>query len=211
MKRKASYGRRLGNPFRILLRVDATSLEGRLADYDVAVTMVNETKGKRLCIPSFSVDGNEISFEFTAEDQEKAGGTGYYTPTLTLNDEAIVIGTRDWFRCIEIVAHSVQEYSEFRPDVDADIVALVGDIKIGADGLSAYEVWLANGHTGTVQDYLAWLREPAEELLARVILLAPDAPFSPKVWVGSQAQYEAIPHDAHTLYFIPIESESDGD
>ncbi len=37
--------------------------------------------------------------------------------------------------------------------------------RIGLDGLSAYQIWLAQGNSGTEEDFLAYLRQPAESAL----------------------------------------------
>lgn len=35
------------------------------------------------------------------------------------------------------------------------------DLELGVQGDSAYEIWLKNGHEGTLEDFISWLREPA--------------------------------------------------
>lgn len=47
------------------------------------------------------------------------------------------------------------------PSISAEI-AMKSVLK-GDSGKSAYEDWLGKGYTGTVEDFLAWLREPAED------------------------------------------------
>ncbi len=37
------------------------------------------------------------------------------------------------------------------------------DLELGVQGDSAYEIWLKNGHEGSEEDFIAWLRQPAEE------------------------------------------------
>ena len=37
------------------------------------------------------------------------------------------------------------------------------DLELGVQGDSAYEIWHKNGHEGTQEDFIAWLRQPAED------------------------------------------------
>ncbi len=43
--------------------------------------------------------------------------------------------------------------------------------RIGLDGKSAYEVWLAEGNNGTESDFLDWLRQPAESTIGAMVEL----------------------------------------
>lgn len=47
--------------------------------------------------------------------------------------------------------------------------------RIGHDGADAYHVWLSQGHTGTPEDYIAWLRQPAVDSAANADKIAAEA------------------------------------
>lgn len=40
-------------------------------------------------------------------------------------------------------------------------VSIISDAAIGLQGKSAYQLWLDDGNTGTIEDYFTWIREPA--------------------------------------------------
>ena len=41
-------------------------------------------------------------------------------------------------------------------------VSLCSNLYVGIQGESAYEIWLRNGFSGTENDFIEWLRQPAE-------------------------------------------------
>lgn len=167
MNPKASFARRIGNTFPVTLYVRAAGISGQLSDHDVGVSLINETKGRSVSVPCV-ISGNEVRFSFTAELQEELGGTGCYTPVLSLDAGHDNIGEADWHRAIEIVPHSDQEYTRRNASMDVGPVMLTGDLSLIANGLSAYEMWLADGHEGTVHDYIVFMQQPAIEAAEEV-------------------------------------------
>ena len=164
MARLAAYGRRIGNTFAVALHVRTTFLAGSLADHadGLALSLHNETKGRQVDVP-LAVDGNVVSFTFAADLQIKAGGTGYYTPVLLLDAGGDDVAALDWWRAIEIVPHTAQEYSRPGEGVMVGPVSFSGEMSFLARGLLAYDAWLADGNTGSLSEYVAWMRQPAVE------------------------------------------------
>lgn len=159
-KRQASYGRRMGNTFPVALNLRTAALDGTLADHAVTLCLYNDTKGISSQVPC-TVEGNTVKFNFTATIQKACGGTGFYTPSIVVDAGDDNIGEVDWYRCIEIVAHSHQEYSLQDEGVIAGPIVLEGDMTLIAHGLSAYEIWKSDGHEGTISDFIVYLQQPA--------------------------------------------------
>ena len=166
MMHEATFGRRIGNTFPVTLYVRSFTMGGNLSDHIVAVILINETKGKRENVPC-TVEGNEVKFSFTSALQYRLGGTGIYTPVLAVDAGDENLGEADWYKSIEIVAHSVQEYSSGNSGVNIGGVVLQADLTLVSNGLSAYEMWKADGYRGTLHDYIEFNRQPAVEAAAR--------------------------------------------
>jgi|GEM_PF-3585335 len=156
----ASYARRIGNTFPVTLYVRAAGISGQLSDHQVSVSLINETKGRRASVPCIT-SGQEVKFSFTAALQEALGGTGSYTPVLILDAGDDNLAAADWHKSIEIVSHSDQEFTRRNASMDVGPVMLTGDLSLIANGLSAYEMWLADGHQGSVHDYIVDMKRPA--------------------------------------------------
>lgn len=157
---KAIFGRKLGNTFPVTIYIRTVNLEGSLADHQVTVSLRNETKGRTVEMPCI-VEGNNVKFTFTAAKQLLAGGIGFYTPRIIVDAGDDNIGDADWYKSIEIVEHSSQEYTQRGAGVNAGPIVLEGDMSLIANGLSAYEMWRLAGHTGTLSDFITYLRQPA--------------------------------------------------
>ena len=164
---QASFGRKLGNTFPVTLYLRTDGLDGSLETHNVLVSLYNETKGLEVQVQC-SVDGDTVRFSFTAALQSAAGGTGFYTPRIVVDAGDQNIGSADWYKCIEIVAHSSQEYTRRNAGVNVGPVVLSGDLTLIANGLSAYELWKADGHEGSLSEFIEYLREPAETAAASV-------------------------------------------
>ena len=158
MRRDACFGRRIGNTFPVELYIRTIALPGSLEDHVVSVILINETKGKRESVPCV-VEGNIVKFNFTSALQYRLGGTGIYTPVLAVDAGDENLGEADWYKAIEIVPHSVQEYSESNSSVGIGPVVLQADLSLIASGLSAYEIWRAAGHSGGYADFIPHILE----------------------------------------------------
>jgi hypothetical protein len=80
----------------------------------------------------------------------------------------------------------------------------------GADGASAYDIWIAEGNSGTEADFLASLvgeQGPAGPAGADGAdgedgILAANTAGITDIWSGTQSAYDALTPDANTLYLI---------
>lgn len=106
-----------------------------------------------------TVEGNEVVFSITPELQKS---TGRYSATLyaTFEDQQTALDACDFLR---IVSSTCGESSGSPSDIETETVHLSGDMQLGVQGDSAYEVWLKAGNEGTVEDFLNWLRTPISD------------------------------------------------
>ena len=115
--------------------------------------------------PGFVIEGesnNVVKFEWPAERQT----VGDYTLDVTMTDGSGNINRVDWHgpHGIRLVAHSFQVYGEDAIGVESnEEVGLIGYFTSNGVGMSAYDEWIAQGHTGTEADFIAWLRQPADD------------------------------------------------
>lgn len=64
------------------------------------------------------------------------------------------------------------------------------DLPPGPTGASAYDAWLSEGHTGTVADFLDWLRDGAPSIVAGGVVMG-HASLAPGASTGSFSAYVA--------------------
>ena len=153
---------RIGNDIRVSWEVktngEAVSLEGRTLK--LYVRSAYEKKE----IENFTVSGCVISFVYPASMQRSTGARA-----LVLNDatEGAAEKTICADQAFTLVAHTCEESDD---DVDFEdfMVSLQSNILVGLPGMSAYELWLADGHTGSIEDYYEFLRQPATDFVATV-------------------------------------------
>ena len=115
--------------------------------------------------PGFVIEGadnNIVKFSWPAERQ----AVGDYTIDVSFADGSNNANRVDWHgpHGIRLVAHSYQVYGEDAIGIESnEEVGLIGYFTTNGVGMSAYEEWIAQGHTGSEADFIAWLRQPAEE------------------------------------------------
>lgn len=110
--------------------------------------------------PSLTINGNEVSFGWNADNQPYTGG---YTIMLIADYTSGNVNRVVWHgdTSIVLVDYSYQEGGD-TDDVDAGgVFSLAGSWTV--NGASAYEIWLGAGHTGDEDAFLAWLRQPAAD------------------------------------------------
>lgn len=102
---------------------------------------------------SFLQEGNVLTAVFYGKDQTK---TGSYTVTLVeeFQDSEKSRNTTDYCRAFELVSCSCQTADTLTGSQTVDLNL---DLSVAANGLSAYEIALINGFTGTEEEWLASL------------------------------------------------------
>lgn len=144
--------KRIENDLRIAWTITtngkADSLEGR------ALTLSMRSALGWQQVTDFAVSGNTVTFIFRGSEQKV---TGVYLLKLQETTGG-VMRTIDVCRAFQLVPHSYQENDPNISDLDDPNVELKSDVQVGMPGLSAYEIWLKRGHTGTEADFIAWCK-----------------------------------------------------
>lgn len=153
---------RIGNDIQVSWEVktggESISLEGRQLKLYVRSAYQKQE------IKDFVVEGCTISFTYLASMQRNTGARAIILNDATKGSPEKTICADQAFT---LVAHSCEENDD---DVDFEdyLISLQSNILIGRPGMSAYDLWLQDGHTGTVEDYYAWLQKPASDFVASV-------------------------------------------
>ena len=139
---------------------DGTPLD--LTGRTVAVTIARDNSEFSYA-PGFVIegdDGNVVKFEWPADKQ----GAGDYTINVTATDGSGNVDRVNWHgpTGIRLVDFSFMVRGEDALGVTSEAnIGLDGTFTMNGTGMSAYDEWLAEGHTGTPEEFIAWLRQPA--------------------------------------------------
>lgn len=153
---------RIGNDINVRWEVktdgQAVSLEGKTLKLYVRSAYRKEE------ITTFTVEGCVVSFTYPASMQRMTGARAVILVDATEGAPRRTVCADQAFT---LVAHSCEENDD---DVEFEdfMVSLQSNVLIGKPGLSAYEVWLSEGNTGTLEDWYAFLRKPATDIAADV-------------------------------------------
>ena len=149
--------RRIGKDIRVKWRILTNGKELPLHGRDLRLEVVNRFGRKE--------------WEFTIEDENVVVFTlpgrlqrylGEYTFTLWENFGKAGQTAVDSCGGIELVPTTCMEGGDSGPDTEP-VELETASLELGVSGASAYETWLAEGHEGTEEDFLAWLRQPATD------------------------------------------------
>ena len=153
---------RIGNDINVRWEVktdgQAVSLEGK------ALKLYVRSAYRKEEITTFTVEGCVVSFTYPASMQRMTGARAVILEDATKGAPRRTVCADQAFT---LVAHSCEESDD---DVEFEdfMVSLQSNVLIGKPGLSAYEVWLSEGNTGTLEDWYAFLRKPATDIAADV-------------------------------------------
>lgn len=120
--------------------------------------VLHDPLGNHTDIP-FEIESKEVVFSVPPELQKS---TGRYSATLyaTLDGQHTALDACNFLR---IVSTTCEESSDLSSDIKTETVTISGDMQLGVQGDSAYQVWLKAGNEGTVEDFLDWLRTPISD------------------------------------------------
>lgn len=153
---------RIGNDINVRWEVKtdgkAVSLEGK------ALKLYVRSAYRKEEITTFTVEGCVVSFTYPASMQRMTGARAVILEDATEGAPRRTVCADQAFT---LVAHSCEESDD---DVEFEdfMVSLQSNVLIGKPGLSAYELWLSEGNTGTLEDWYAFLRKPATDIAADV-------------------------------------------
>ena len=140
--------------WKVLTNKEALPLEGR----DLTFEIVN--KFERVSFP-YSVEGNLLTADFPGTAHKSLGD---YWVTLWENKGKEGQTLVDSCAGFTLVSTTCMEDDNDNTLNGAAVVSLESNIQFGVKGDSAYEIWLKQGYTGTVSDFMDWLREPATSI-----------------------------------------------
>lgn len=140
--------------WKVLTNKEALPLEGR----DLTFEIVN--KFERVAFP-YSVEGNLLTADFPGTAHKSLGD---YWVTLWENKGKEGQTLVDSCAGFTLVSTTCMEDDNDNTLNGAAVVSLESNIEFGVKGDSAYEIWLKQGYTGTVSDFIDWLREPATSI-----------------------------------------------
>lgn len=153
---------RIGNDINVRWEVktdgQAVSLEGK------ALKLYVRSAYRKEEITTFTVEGCVVSFTYPASMQRMTGARAVILEDATEGAPRRTVCADQAFT---LVAHTCEENDD---DVEFEnfMVSLQSNVLIGKPGLSAYEVWLSEGNTGTLADWYAYLQKPATDVAAEV-------------------------------------------
>lgn len=153
---------RIGNDINVRWEVktdgQAVSLEGK------ALKLYVRSAYKKEEITTFTVEGCVVSFTYPASMQRMTGARAVILVDATEGAPRRTVCADQAFT---LVAHTCEESDD---DVEFEnfMVSLQSNMLIGKPGMSAYEVWLSEGNTGTLADWYAYLQKPATDVAAKV-------------------------------------------
>jgi hypothetical protein len=111
----------------------------------------------RKAVFSYTISENVITGSFLGKDQETLGA---YTLLLVENEGRPGMVTLDVVRAFKLVEHSYMEDGYDDSNINTETVELESETTVPRNGLSAYEVAVAEGYEGTVDEWLASLVGP---------------------------------------------------
>lgn len=146
---------RKGNDITLTWTITRNGAAEDFAGKEVAVVLLDAAS--RPCVFSYTIDENVITGTYLGKDQE---ALGTYTLLLTENQGLAGMTTLDMVEAFSLVPHSYMEDGEDDSNINTETVELESETTVPRNGLSAYEVAVAEGYEGTVDEWLASLVGP---------------------------------------------------
>lgn len=146
---------RIGKDIRVSWRILTNGADAPLTDRDLHLEVADFYDRRA---HDFRIEeGNRVVFVFAGSEQRHLGR---HTFTLWENrgkEGQTVVDSCDG---IELVPTTCREACGGLEPCEVDLCSI---LEAGVKGDSAYETWLSQGHEGTEDDFLAWLRQPADQ------------------------------------------------
>lgn len=124
--------------------------------------------GRDLCLYITDSFGNKTILDFSVTDENLITTVFYGRVQRSLGDYVLTLVENackdgstavDAVNAVTLVSRTEQETPEDTYyNLTADTIDLEADLYVGGRGASAYEIWLAEGHTGTVAEFLESLK-----------------------------------------------------
>lgn len=146
---------RIGKDIRVRWRILTNGADAPLEDRDLRLEIVDFYDRRA---HDFRIEGgNIVVFVFAGPEQRHLGR---HTFTLWENRGKEGQTVVDSCSGVELVPTTCREACGGLEPCEVDLCSI---LEAGVKGDSAYETWLSQGHEGTEDDFLAWLRQPSVE------------------------------------------------
>lgn len=146
---------RIGKDIRVSWRILTNGADAPLEGRDLRLEIVDFYDRME---HKFRIEGgNKVVFVFAGSEQRHLGRHSFTLWENWGKEGQTVVDSCDG---IELVPTTCREVS---CGLDSCEVNLCSILEAGVKGDSAYETWLSQGHEGTEDDFLAWLRQPADQ------------------------------------------------
>ena len=153
---KLRIGKDITIKMSILTNGEPVSLDGRDISVVLKTPMCQEVK------LNFTIEDNIIISKYEGTKQKYCG---IYMLTVWENYGKIGQSALDFCNAFELVSNTCKEVPTSE-GLEIETITLEGDLSIGIQGASAYEVAVANGFKGTETEWLEWLKLHYNDLTA---------------------------------------------
>lgn len=164
---------RIGKEFSVRWTLTVNGERTDLHSLPVTVILVYPS-GRRKQM-GFTAEGDELLIPVNRDVQKE---TGVYRLEAWVNKDKDGQTVTDCCNAFSLVERSCQESDEQTGSdvkLEQEIILSTSNIQMGVTGKSAYQVWLDNGNEGTEQDFLNWMKQPAEQSAAQALSAARQA------------------------------------
>lgn len=150
---------RIGNDIRVEWKIRVNGGGLKLSELKGTSLELRDRLGNKRCV-DFIIENEAVVFEWRGTEQKHAGK---YTLTFWANIGAEGQAVVDCCDFVELVYCSCRSDARCADLNVSESISIDGDLALGVQGKSAYQIWLDNGHEGTESEFLEWLRLPSTE------------------------------------------------
>lgn len=146
---------RLGNDIVVRWSILRNGNADDLSAIGKPITVIVSGLGEEKRIENYAIEGNVISFKLYGRDLQTPG---IYRLTYIENEGLPEMYSVDCNRAFRISGAGQATGGEDTVNITTETIELSSEVTAPADGLSAYEVAVANGYVGSVEDWLQSLK-----------------------------------------------------
>ena len=176
---------RIGNDVSVAWQIKENGVNANLAGRNLRLWLCN-IRTRKLEITDYEIKGSVILFVQPGAAQVC---TGKYS--LVLQDATAGLKTIDTCDAWELVEHSCQADGGDSEGITTETVQLTSEMQMAIRGKSAYDLWLTSNHSGSIDDYFAYLRQPATEAADKVKVSEANREQSEQLRVDAESERDA--------------------
>lgn len=164
-KRSMMIKRRINEDFKYVWAINWNGLPEDFSDA-TEIVLTASVYGKKTILErgiDYVIEGNLIKVDFTPRFATIPGIYNLELKYIKPSD-----GFIDGERRSAVDIDAVQIVARSSQVTDTGDITSTSEAAFGFQGLSAYEVWLEEGNTGTKEDYFNWLQKPATDAVSLI-------------------------------------------